>query len=225
MNHSTRKLCINFFCLLIFTFIICSCESDSNKETESQADLDEEDSISQVENDTLSFSETIRDMDAIREEYEKTLRARQIGLLDSTSIRYNCAEERKGTITYFKTGEDLRLIEKNYSEYSHTEGVDQYYISNEKPYFIFYDSANWHFDFDTEQDGDYTENIHEERYYILGDTLTTCLYKEYETRSSSDNNPDQIENEVVKCPPLQNLLDKYKTLLSHQNGTTDIGCL
>lgn len=171
----------------------------------------------------IAFSDTVNTSDAIRAEYEKTLEAVESGAMDSTSFTYDCNGEKNGTVTYYRHEGVLRMIKWAYSEYSHHSGTDRYFVSDGELYFVERKTTDWVFTSSEET----KENIMEQRFYLLDNSLERCTRKQYEIRSNTADNPDSgtLARKRVECPPAADLMAQYNLLLSRQGTTGAIDCL
>lgn len=212
---------VKYLIPLIALGIACvACNSSSDKEAE--GDREQIESPDDMPN-PITFSDDITNMESIRAETEKTMEAVNSGAVDSTSFSYDCNGEKKGTVTFYRTGGTLRMVERNYSEYSHTHGTERFFVSGGESYFVYRKNTDWGFKSSNET----VDNVKEQRFYVLGDTLAQCLTKEYEIHSDGTDSfdPEKIENESGPCPPMGELMGQYELLLSHRDTTSAIGCL
>ena len=203
----------------IFYFVVFSCNTSSKKEIQTEK-------ISKITETKSSVNkiETLAQIPLAYQTIDSLVRQKSV---DSSSFSYNCAGEKSGKVTYYRKNNELILIEKIYAEYSHTEGKDQYFIKNGKPFFVFRKITNWSFDGKSKVEGATIDKVTEKRFYIVKDQLVRCLQKHYEISSTAKEKakPAQIGNKKSDCPSVENLLTDYNVLLSHKNQHTNIECL
>lgn len=210
-----------YFTLLFIVLMIgWGCTSESGREGE--PGTASTDTLAQ-QDANLQFADSITTMDGIRAEAQKMMQAVNSGAVDSTSFSYDCHGEKKGIVTFYNTGDTLGMVERNYSEYSHTHGTERYFVSGGQPYFVYRKNTDWAFKSSNET----VDSIKEQRFYVLGDTLVQCMTKEYEIHSDATDNPDpdEVASEPGQCPAISELMDQYQLLLSHNDTTRTIGCL
>jgi len=140
--------------------------------------------------------------------------------LDSISFKYDCNEERSGTVTYFSEQGKLVLVKHSYSEYSHFSAVDDYFISNDKLFFAHLNRRNWSFESGQAVEGATIDNIIEQRLYLANDKALLCLEKKYTTRSHAAANPipANLPNKQVTCKSTEPLIKDFKNLIDYQRS-------
>lgn len=205
-----------YYTLLVFAFIACT----QSKKTENQEkDL--------VNKDVKVERQAVLSKSDINDQYVRTMELVRENKLDTIAFKYNCNGERAGKITFYKEDNKLRLIEKSYSEYSHTEGKEQYFILNDSLYFVFKKNVNWHFSRNAAVEGETVDVVKEQRYYILKNEIIECLMKDYEVNSSKKDsfNENSIANKKGDCSSFDEISENYKQLLKYLNQKNDIDCL
>lgn len=170
---------------------------------------------------------TLKTLDDIRVQYQRIVIQKQNGALSTSSFKYDCSGEKSGTVTFYSDDNGLQLIEHQRSEYSHFEATDQYYVMDDRPFFVYYEHTSWSFDEAGGQDNATRDNITEQRFYLINHELVQCLEKNYTTRSSTEENPlsAEVPNREVACPPVEELTASFAQLLKYQDQRQTIGCL
>jgi len=141
--------------------------------------------------------------------------------LDSISFKYDCNQERSGTVTYFSDQGKLVLIKHSYSEYSHFSAVDEYFITNDNLFFAHLNRTNWSFESGQAAEGATKDDITEQRLYLVNDKALLCLEKKYTKRSHAATNPvpANLPNKQVTCKPTEPLMKDFKNLVAYQRST------
>ncbi|WP_316766006.1 hypothetical protein [Pedobacter frigiditerrae] len=162
---------------------------------------------------------------AIKQVYAATINLLNAGQLDSVSYNYNCQQERGGKISYFSKNGKLMFIRHSYSEYSHFEATDQYFVNDNKLYFAHLNRMVWSF-VSGEGDGVTKDDITESRFYVVDDQPILCLEKKFTIRKNAKDNPeaDDVPNKVVNCKPIKGLLKEFNVLLAFKDKGNK-GCL
>lgn len=144
----------------------------------------------------------------------------QRGLLDSTSFKYDCNQERNGTITYFSDKGQLTMIKHSYNEYSHFSAVDLYFVSNSTPFFAHFNRVSWSFESGQAAEGATKDDITEQRLYIVKEKPLLCLEKKYTKRSHSSDNPrpEDVQSKQVKCKPIEPVLKDFGKLIDFKDN-------
>ncbi len=214
------SMSLKILTLAIFSFLVLACNRSSNKESQKHAQTA---STGTPQKTAISIDSLPQVITA----YQKTVTLIGNKMADSSSFNYNCAGEKSGKVTFYSKDNELILVEKIYNEYSHTEGKDQYFIKDGKPFFVFQKVTNWAFDNNPTIEGATIDKVRENRYYIIKGQLVKCLEKQYKTKSTDKENSGvtQTKNINTDCPTLERLMTEYELLLSHQNRLTDMECL
>jgi len=156
----------------------------------------------------------------IKEAYAIIVDKMNKGQFDSVSFKYNCQEERSGTVTYFSENGELRIIRHQYNEYDHHEATDQYFLNNDRTlFFAHLNRLSWSFDSVVGKDGATKDDIREQRIYIVDKQAIQCLEKRFTTRSQAKDNPTSasVANKQVACKPIKPLLKDFQQLLDFKN--------
>ncbi|UOB18004.1 hypothetical protein [Abyssalbus ytuae] len=211
---------------LLLTVVLSACNSNTNKKEET----DKTDTEIIAEENPKAVQESpqkIDNVEAIKKGYMSITDKIATSELKQTSFEFDCAGEQVGKVTYYWDGNELKMIEKIYGEYSHRNATEQYYISNGKPYFIYTKITDWSFDSDSGKEGATKDNVQEYRYYIIDEKLVKCLKKEYTIRSAALENPDPntINNATINCPGNEELLEPFKKLFNYREQSAKIQCL
>lgn len=188
-----------------------ACNEKSQK---FQVPLPTEKQISEMKADTAARA--LVSMPQIKTAFNATIKKLENKTLDSVAIRYNCNQERSGTITYYSESGKLAAIKHAYNEYDHFEATDQYFVQDSVVYFAFYKHLNWSFESGAAIEGATKDDIIESRYYLIGNKFVECLEKKYTIYSTSRDktNPDQIANRTIDCKAEGPLLATFKKLVA-----------
>jgi hypothetical protein len=160
-------------------------------------------------------------VEQIKQHYADINAKLQGGLLDSVAYKYDCNGERSGTVTYFSNHGKLAMIKHSYNEYSHSEAIDQYFISNDHLFFAHFRRSNWSFASGQAPDGATKDNITEQRFYVANEKSLLCLEKKYTKRSHVDNNPQpaNVQNKQVACKPMETLIKDFNQLVEFKESS------
>ncbi|RXF67586.1 hypothetical protein [Arcticibacter tournemirensis] len=144
----------------------------------------------------------------------------QRGLLDSISFKYDCNQERNGTITYFSDKGQLTMIKHSYNEYSHFSAVDLYFVSNNTLFFAHFKRVSWSFESGQAAEGATKDDITEQRLYIVKEKPLLCLEKKYIKRSHSSDNPrpEDVQSKEVKCNSIAPVLKDFGKLIDFKDS-------
>ena len=209
-----------FIAQLVLIISLLGCQQEKPEKDKSKAEIEKEQQIAED-------NPVVTDVTEVQAAFKATEKAKLDGLLKTKSFTYDCNGEQSGIVTYYFRGSDLKLIEHKWAEYSHFEATDQYYVQDNKPFFIFYDHLTWTFDGESGVQDATKDDITESRYYMIGNELVQCLEKEFTVRSAATNNPSssRVANKRVDCPNGKELMNSFNRLLEHQNQTTPMECL
>lgn len=156
----------------------------------------------------------INSISDIKQVYATTVSGLKDGELDSVLRKYNCNNERSGTVVYYTQHGKLKMVSHNYVEYDHHAATDQYYIQDDNIYFMYSNTSSWNFvSAEVTQD-----HIVEKRTYIVNNKPILCLEKKYNTLSSAAHERlEETENNEVTCPSIQSLNSDFKKLIVFKN--------
>ncbi len=158
----------------------------------------------------------LRSVTDIQKAYSDIIKQKESGSLDSTSFKYNCGNEKSGTVSYFSNKTELKIIIHRYSEYDHYNAEDYYYIQEGKVIFSHRKSITWAFEDGPE--GATKDNITEQRIYLINEKPLKCLEKKYVIHSKSANNPrsENVQNKEVDCGSLKSVIKPFEMLTKYQ---------
>lgn len=154
--------------------------------------------------------------------YNATIRLIEANKFDSQEVKYDCPDyPESGSIIFYGDSNNLRMIEHSYVQGDHSGQTDQYLVWEDQVLFIFSEYSDWTWDSVDSLGTMHTiDNIYEQRYYFHNGEPILCLYKNFEIRSASDNNPtsQDIPNKEVECFK-ENIpqLDRFEKLLRLAN--------
>ena len=197
---------------LILCLLWFSC--GQREETENRS-FEEDEATQNVEvSNPTSVSE-------IKQAYAATITKLESGALDSVSLKYDCYNERSGTITYFTDDGKLSMITHSYNEYDHYSATDQYFISDSNLFFIHLKGISWSFVSEKNAaEGATQDNFTEQRMYIVDNSPILCLEKKYTTRSDRPNEVDgeSVSNKEVECQSIQAISKDLDRLIAFKNN-------
>ena len=181
--------------------------------------------------DTLSSKKTIdslqpkkiNSIDEIKKEYNLVNSKLIAKKLDSVSFDYEC-EERSGNVVYYSENGILKVV-KHFTADSHFSSTENYFVNENKPYFIFKDETVWSFDGGTPEKPETKDDIKENRYYYVNNKLTECREKTYTIRSKNNSKPENLsDGESKNCSDIE-LQKTFKLLLENKDKKEKINCL
>jgi len=204
--------------ILLCLILIFSCEKQSPIKNNSDS-KNESNKTSKI-SDTAKIS--LQNTDEIKAEYTKINQQINAKKLDSTSFNYEC-NERSGIVVYYSQNGKLKSIKHYFSEYSHYSSVENYFVNDDQPFFIFQQETVWNFDGGTAEKPETKDEINEKRLYYINNKLEKCLEKKYTVRSAEKSrlSPDNIKNYESKTCPDKELMKTFSNLMSHKNKKTD----
>ena len=209
------KILIYLLLLVIFT----SC--DQQPKSSSSLSGSETDTVGKTnERDSDELEVSLNSPGAIQLEYTAITGGIAKGSLDSVAFKYNCNNEKGGTVTSFSENGILRLLRHSYHEYDHYEATVEYFVKDSLLFFVFSKELSWSFDSNAPETGGTKDNITEKRMYIVNQQVVKCLEKKYVTYSYKKSNPlpEKVANQEVKCASLDPVQEKYEVLLSYIKG-------
>lgn len=202
---------------LIGFFFLLSCTqrpADQSRQSDLQENEDRIVSKSPVPAESDKPIATVID---IQREYTAVVNKMADGLLDSASFKYDCYGEKSGTVTYFTEKGALRVIVHRYSEYSHFNAVERYYLKDSALFFAYRNSVTWAFEDGPE--GATKDHIREQRTYLVQQQPIECLEKDFVVHSKAENNlhADEVPNKVVNCISAEEVLTPFRLLVKYHN--------
>jgi hypothetical protein len=191
-----KFLLLKYYVFFLLCIVFFSCEQPQNNNDEIVRDSD-----SASETNTLTVIKNPNSVEDIKQLYANLNKKLQSGMLDSTSIKYDCNGERTGTVTYFAEDEKVKIIRHTYNEYSHFSATDQYFLSDDKLFFAHLTGVSWSFQSGKAATGATKDDITEKRLYIVREKPLLCLGKRYVKKSDSQDNlpPESAESKEVNC--------------------------
>jgi hypothetical protein len=204
-----------YLCTLLCLFLF-SCGPKRN--TEATTTVVADSATVNQQPDTVTSSPT--SVEQIKQHFGNINAKLQDGLLDSISYKY-CNGERSGTVTYFSDKGKLAMIRHSYSEYSHFEATDQYFISNGNLFFAYLNRLTWSFESGEAAEGTTTDHVTEQRLYIANEKSLLCLEKKYTKRSHAGDNsrPVTVPNKKVDCKPIEPVIKDFKKLVDFKDSS------
>ena len=200
--------------------LIFSCKKE-NKNAEKSLSIDSLSSKTVV--DTLKKSNEINSIDKIKEEYNLVNSKLSAKKFDSLSFDYEC-EEISGNVVYYSENGILKVI-KHFSADSHFSSIENYFVNDGKPYFIFQQETVWRFDGGTPEKPETKDDVRENRYYYVNNKLEYCRDKKYTIRSKNSSKQENIsDGESENCSDTE-LLKTFNLILKNKNKKDPIKCL
>ncbi|ROH99675.1 hypothetical protein [Chryseobacterium daecheongense] len=211
-----------FLIICFLTFF--SCKKENNQNTGKNSTSSDSSVISQTKVDSVKNESS--PVEEIKKEYEKFQDLLITKKLDSVKFEYDCNGERSGKVVFYSDKEGLRIIQHSYAEYSHFSSVENYYVKNNKPFFIFKEDVSWNFDGGTPEKPITKDDITEQRIYLQNNKAIKCLEKNYSIRSGDSHNPNpqKTANKEVNCSD-EELLKTYQLLMKNKEKRRKIQCL
>lgn len=202
--------------------ILWSCE---NKKKESKDLNGSTDSMRTVANDSIITKNSPQTVDEIKKEYAELNSQLIAKKLDSTSFDYECNEISGNVVYYIQNGE-LKSI-RHFKADSHFSSVENYYLKNGKPYFIFKDDTVWSFDGGTPEKPETKDEIQQQRIYIANEQAIECLEKKFTIKSNSKSNPnpENIQNTPSKNCSYPELQKTFAVLLQNKDKKGKTTCI
>jgi len=205
-------------------FLIVSCNKE-NKQKTSENFAVTNSLNSNKASDSLSLKNTLSSVDDIKREYNLVNSQLLAKKLDSSRFDYEC-EERTGNVVYYSEKGILKII-KRFDADSHYSTVENYFVSDGKPYFIFKDETLWNFDGGTPEKPETKDDITEKRFYMVDGKPIQCLEKKYTLRSNAKNNPkpENISSNQMKNCSVDELQKTFNLLLKNKEHKENLKCL
>jgi len=202
--------------------LIFSCKKE-NKNAEKSLSIDSLSSKTAV--DTLKKSNEINSIDKIKEEYNLVNSKLSAKKLDSLSFDYEC-EEISGNVVYYSENGILKVI-KHFSADSHFSSTENYFVSDNRPFFVFKDDTVWSFDGGTPEKPETKDDVTQQRMYFSDNKIIQCLEKKFTIKSSSANklNPENIPNTENKNCLAKDVQETFALLLKNKDKKSSIKCL
>jgi hypothetical protein len=175
---------------------------------------------------TVSADTAPSTVEQIRQRYITIQNKLSRGQLDSTAVKYDCNQERSGTVTYFSDHGKLVLIKHRYNEYSHFSATDHYYVNKDSLYFAYLNSTSWSFESGKAAEGATQDNITEQRIYLAKAKPLLWLQKKYVTHSPSTSQTQSAAqpNKKLNNKPVAPVLKDFNRLM-HFKDSAEHDCL
>lgn len=210
------------YVLICCFFVSCNERTNPNAGRSEQAGI--KDTATAATNVSAEPDRAPADVEEIQKAYATIMAQMEARALDSTSFKYNCYNEKSGTVTYFSENDELRMIVHRHNEYDHHAAVDHYFVKDSTLFFVYLTKVLWAFESGAE--GATRDNTTEQRIYLVDEKPIKCLEKQFVVRSQAANNPrsEIVANKEVDCAPLKSVTEPYRVLLKYRNETPP-GCL
>ncbi|RYF24362.1 MAG: hypothetical protein EOO42_05905 [Flavobacteriales bacterium] len=199
---------------ILSLLILVACNNPKENKVDSQKDSVTVPATSETE-PVATVPKTIEEIKSL---YINTANQLEKGTLDSVAYKYNCNNERSGTVTYFSQGGSLKMVKHSYNEYDHFSATDQFFVSADTLYFVYYNRTFWSFESGQAAEGATKDDITEQRFYISNNQALQCLEKKFAIRSHLPNQPTsaQVANKIIKCNDVKPLQNEFNKLLAFQ---------
>lgn len=201
---------------LIFLF---SCENKKKEPVDANSPSDSLQNVSVK--DSLPKNNFPQSIEEIKTEYALLNNQLIAKKLDSTSFDYEC-NEVSGNVVYYSLNGELKSI-KHFHGDSHFSSVENYYLKNGKPFFIFQEETGWSFDGGTPEKPETKDDVEEKRFYYINDQLISCRDKKYTLRTKNQSKPENVsDGESKNCNDTE-LRKTFETLIKNRDkkGKTD----
>lgn len=210
--------------LISVVFLIVSCNKE-NKQKASENFAVTDSLNSHKPSDSLSLKNNLSSVDDIKREYNLVNSKLLAKKLDSLKFDYEC-EERTGNVVYYSEKGILKVI-KYFDADSHYSKVENYFVNEGKPYFVFKDETVWSFDGGTPEKPETKDDITEKRFYVVDGKPIQCLEKKYTIQSSLKNNPksENIPSKEMKNCSVDELQKTFNLLMKNKDSKGNIKCL
>lgn len=209
--------------LLPALVLLFSCENKKKDLNDVKSSSDSLQTVSK--NDSLSSNISPQTIDEIKKEFAVLNEKLSSQKLDSTSFDYEC-NEVSGNVVYYTSNGELQSV-KHFHADSHFSSVENYYLKNGKPFFIFKDDTVWNFDGGTPEKPETKDEVEQQRIYIVNGKAIECLEKKFTIKSSSKNNPnpENIQNVLSKNCSYSELQKTFKVLLKNKDKKGKTNCI
>ncbi|SUX43750.1 hypothetical protein [Chryseobacterium indoltheticum] len=205
--------------LLPSLIFLCSCEDKKKEPIDANSPTDTSQQISSK--DSLNKNNSPQTIEETKAEYALVNNQLIAKKLDSASFDYEC-DEVSGNVVYYSSNGELKSI-KHFHGDSHFSSVENYYLKNGKPFFVFQEETVWNFDGGTPEKPETKDDVEEKRFYYINDKLISCRDKKYTLRTKNQSKPENVsDGESKKCNDTE-LRKTFEVLLKNKDkkGKTD----
>lgn len=143
--------------------------------------------------------------------------------LDSTSFEYEC-NEVSGNVVYYSSNGELKSI-KHFHGDSHFSSVENYYLKNGNPFFVFQEETAWSFDGGTPEEPETKDDVEEKRFYYINDQLVSCRDKKYTLRTKNQSKPENVSDGESKSSNDTELRKTFEILLKNKDNKGKTDCI
>lgn len=204
--------------LLSGIFMMFSCQKQDRKDNKDSVAGD-----TVAVKDSIPSKRKLTSVEAIKSEYNIINMKLQAKKLDSLSFDYEC-NEISGNVVYYSENGILKVV-RHFSADSHFSSVENYFVRDGKPFFVFKDETVWSFDGGTPEKPETKDNITQQRMYIADHKIIKCLEKTFTIKSSLAENPkpeDVPNRESKNCSP-EEVQKTFELLMknTHRKGKTN----
>lgn len=208
----------NLLLLSSFMFLF-SCENKKNDKLDINSSPDSLKTVSVK--DSLHKNTSPQSLEEIKTEYALLNNQLIAKKLDSTSFDYEC-NEVSGNVVYYSSNGELKSV-KHFHGDSHFSSVENYYLKNGKPFFIFQKETVWNFDGGTPEKPETKDDVEEKRFYYINDQLISCRDKKYTLRTKNQSKPENVSDGESKNCNDSELRKTFGILTKNQSkkGKTD----
>jgi len=207
--------------LLPSLILLFSCENKKKESFDTNSPTETSEQISSK--DSLNKNNSLQNVDEIKAEYTSLNNQLISKKLDSTSFDYEC-NEVSGNVVYYSSNGELKSI-KHFHGDSHFSSVENYYLKNGKPFFIFQEEIVWNFDGGTPEKPETKDDVEEKRFYYINDKLISCRDKKYTLRTKNQSKPENVsDGESKNCNDTE-LRKTFEILLKNQDKKGKTSCI
>jgi hypothetical protein len=211
-----KKLLLLPIVVLLFSCENKKKETDSNSPSDSLKTVSTKDSLPKNGNSPQS-------LDEIKTEYALLNNQLIAKKLDSASFDYEC-NEVSGNVVYYSSNGELKSI-KHFHGDSHFSSVENYYLKNGKPFFIFQEETVWNFDGGTPEKPETKDDVKEKRFYYVNDKLISCRDKKYTLRTKNQSKPENVSDGESKTCNDSELRKTFEILIKNQAKKGKSDCI
>ncbi|KQR94677.1 hypothetical protein ASG01_02030 [Chryseobacterium sp. Leaf180] len=202
----------------VLMLLLFSCKQSNEKKVTQKSDFE-----TNADCTTPEKKNDLKTVEGIRAEYAVIQNELKLKKLDSAAVKFEC-EERSGTAIYYSEKGVLKLLKFDSGD-SHFTSVEEYYVAEGKPFFIFVTETGWSFDGGTSEKPETKDDITEKRFYLNNNSTFECFEKKYTIFSAKKDNPksENVPNKKLSKCDVSEYLKNFEKLKS-QNKKQTIGC-